>query len=1513
MSAQVSLVAQALVPLDSVWSGADSTRPEGYGIGVSRVTDDSCKGLWYDKLNQSDVVERRCTFLASLYELLLKEQVFCKDTDIDRVRLMSQESKYNYNRFMRTDCYGGGTTYMDAARANRFVRVHNDNINNPAFRVSVHAVDDADICSEKECVWQCVLEVVDWWQTRRPGKSGQSVLAAESLRTVPGYSFMVGGGPLLHVLIALYYAFFRKDSLGKFTDLAMESYGTKKLQSVTLTDPSKAVAGGEDARVQEVTRKLEESLDDVAPMQMKRLKSFLDKHYGMLEGYGCDLVWGVGCTLQCTADNGRSVWPVIQCGDVPWRDLLDEGDPTKFFAETATVQGSKKLFPFVPMQMKEVVTWPIYAVLPVCMQPTTFTAKGAWDTVLGGRKGTTELLSGVIRRCQQYNVSARFAAGECGLQRKTTASLSEVPGQVAHENEVSLNLAVLRDRVTKFKDMTKAHLATVSKHRGGWARVEIAVAVPSMRVDDATAVSDAFRGAVHDAIVLAQENTAAYDLDTWTSMIEFFVSALPSRVRCTVDMMAPVPREAREDVLRQDELADYTLEVVDMIKRFYNGVGCMRSKVRSLPRCAYMYDRAVLGRMRRYGREERNKYTSFGGTDWLEKFYAKLAMSKTDAISIPDYVPAARHRRLDQRVEGMACPCCWNLYRPKDSYIFKNHPCQGRYMGWVPINGERFKRHHAEAVEKLTDEQKLVIELLDDPALNPNIFLGGGGGVGKSFAVRVAIEHICLKYGMSALAVIAPTHIAAQNVGGRTIHSFLGLTHTDSLAPKDDSEVDRVVTNFVKRKEKDAKDLQNNLRFIVVEEVGMLAAKSLGLLEYFLRSLKRTGLEGEEVGNFGDVKVLLVGDPLQLPPVELESGGGYFFQSEAFTATESRFLVLYLKKMFRTPYLQFVNFQARSRLGRQFMAMEHIAYANQAFGTQVDALCAGWLEVMSKALHKQFNDEELTVREMDAKLRFFYCRKDRMTGKADRLAERGWTRDTESPGSTTGDDEIPPGQMPYTMCVEKVEGVVLDELYKKAFPRHICKELVARDEGGTVPEYAKLPKVLFLAAGMRVKVLTNDHAPMVASNSVADVVSAEDDRVTISVPQQRGPAVEVEIAAVRESFEVAKKTVSRVQFPLRPCGSGTTYQVQGQTLHRRCCVYSNERIKYGDHGQAYTVISRHTDPAYIKALHDWDENDFRASEVVIRFDQYHAQSENCVSPVTYSFPAGAKSAGRVLACHLLQSKNERCPCTMCCSRQELVRRTERALQIAEKERAQAAEQEATKAEREDGTPEEGNIAASSTSDGGDGSEVRNDSHTTKKRVLQGTNTVAAGRRKRVKPLLPTESLDAPICCVGSLQIPKRVIPEVKDGNQRSRTSYTFPDLMWITNAYAALRSSEAEKQTRKERRDLMRLMLKEQGETLAGPLSESEQLYYLWNEKFNWGVSERTKRKPLPLEALQNKIQNMRKTNAGEVEAVVLTPASEVHPGYVDIYVTKSNRVYVFEEDQGQTHCLSNYIVHDNE
>jgi ATP-dependent DNA helicase PIF1 len=145
-----------------------------------------------------------------------------------------------------------------------------------------------------------------------------------------------------------------------------------------------------------------------------------------------------------------------------------------------------------------------------------------------------------------------------------------------------------------------------------------------------------------------------------------------------------------------------------------------------------------------------------------------------------------------------------------------------------------------------------------------HLFVTGRAGTGKSTLLRGLREMITQE-----AVVLAPTGLAAVNVGGQTIHSFFGFP--PRLIRPDDI-----------RRSRNGR-LMRRLKLIIVDEVSMVRSDMMWAIDQSLRMNR-----GRPREPFGGVRLLLFGDLHQLPPVvqsgevaeHLESayGGPFFFQ-----------------------------------------------------------------------------------------------------------------------------------------------------------------------------------------------------------------------------------------------------------------------------------------------------------------------------------------------------------------------------------------------------------------------------------------------------------------------------------------------------------------------------------------------------------------------------------------------------------------------------------------------------------
>lgn len=144
----------------------------------------------------------------------------------------------------------------------------------------------------------------------------------------------------------------------------------------------------------------------------------------------------------------------------------------------------------------------------------------------------------------------------------------------------------------------------------------------------------------------------------------------------------------------------------------------------------------------------------------------------------------------------------------------------------------------------LSKEQQALYEYIDHE--DTNIFVTGRAGTGKSTLLTHLVDNTKKK-----VAVVAPTGVAAFNVGGTTIHSLFGLP-PGILGTQD-------IKHHLGHR---AREILRAIDMLVIDEVSMVNADLMDAMEKML-SLAR----GKSKGPFGGVQVVMFGDPYQLAPV----------------------------------------------------------------------------------------------------------------------------------------------------------------------------------------------------------------------------------------------------------------------------------------------------------------------------------------------------------------------------------------------------------------------------------------------------------------------------------------------------------------------------------------------------------------------------------------------------------------------------------------------------------------------
>lgn len=194
-----------------------------------------------------------------------------------------------------------------------------------------------------------------------------------------------------------------------------------------------------------------------------------------------------------------------------------------------------------------------------------------------------------------------------------------------------------------------------------------------------------------------------------------------------------------------------------------------------------------------------------------------------------------------------------------------------------------------------------------------HLFITGKAGTGKSTLLEYFTQNT-----QKNLVVLAPTGVAALNVGGQTVHRFFNFYI--------DVTVEKIQDKVIKPR---SKKIYQQIDMIIIDEISMLRADLLDCIDAFLR------LYGPKPGvAFGGVKMVFVGDLYQLPPVvsrneqELFQSiyrSPYFFSAKVFDDMDIQ--IITLDKIYRQNDTQFV--ELLNKIRNNILNFQDLATINQ--------------------------------------------------------------------------------------------------------------------------------------------------------------------------------------------------------------------------------------------------------------------------------------------------------------------------------------------------------------------------------------------------------------------------------------------------------------------------------------------------------------------------------------------------------------------------------------------------------
>jgi uncharacterized protein YegL/energy-coupling factor transporter ATP-binding protein EcfA2 len=206
-----------------------------------------------------------------------------------------------------------------------------------------------------------------------------------------------------------------------------------------------------------------------------------------------------------------------------------------------------------------------------------------------------------------------------------------------------------------------------------------------------------------------------------------------------------------------------------------------------------------------------------------------------------------------------------------------------------------------------------------------SVFLTGKAGTGKSTFIKQLISET-----EKNIVVLAPTGIAAVNIGGVTIHSFFKLP-LQPLIP--DDEHIPIITG-------DNRKIISQMDTLIIDEISMVRADVLDAIDC---SLRKNG--GDTEKPFGGKQIIFVGDIFQLEPVTPSQNGEdlilkefyplpcYFFDAIAYKKLNPE--VVELQKVYRQTDKDYLEILNRIRVGEQ--TQEDLNIINQCYSQKQKA------------------------------------------------------------------------------------------------------------------------------------------------------------------------------------------------------------------------------------------------------------------------------------------------------------------------------------------------------------------------------------------------------------------------------------------------------------------------------------------------------------------------------------------------------------------------------------------------
>lgn len=483
---------------------------------------------------------------------------------------------------------------------------------------------------------------------------------------------------------------------------------------------------------------------------------------------------------------------------------------------------------------------------------------------------------------------------------------------------------------------------------------------------------------------------------------------------------------------------------------------------------------------------------------------------------------------------------------------------------------------------KLSKEQLSVISQIVDK--NKNVFYTGSAGTGKSVVLRELVKRLVSKHGTTRVGVTASTGLAACNIGGHTIHRFLGIGIGQGTPEALQKAIERKPVIFKRWKD---------LSVLIIDEISMIDGDLFGKLCKLAQLLR---------GNrqpFGGIQVVCTGDFFQLPPVSKNGSAHYCFESKAWSEVIHKTILL--TQVFRqqgdTELIDMLNAlrfgEMQSEMISKFLQLQKPKFYDdgieptELFPTRAEVKRANDIRLNSIGYSGYtFNAEDSTSNEHEIKmLDNMRCEKT-LTIKPGAQVMYIMNRDDNIVNGSIGKVLF----MATPLLFGQIEEVYDNEYLENESLLQEINLLVSRV--GNSNDWTTEEKVIY------------DEIPSYRKSKFDKLLKV----AALEQKSQLYPVVNFKsrqglnsvIVVLPEAFTidvgVGKKEITRTQLPLLLSWAMSIHKAQGQTIQR----LRVDLRRIFEKGQVYVALSRAVDKNNLE-IRNFDPKKIIASQTVKQF------------------------------------------------------------------------------------------------------------------------------------------------------------------------------------------------------------------------------------------------------------------------------------------------------------------------